>query len=147
MPIWSFLSAPSLKTFGSRRKSFRFSAVTLTGLKFAVHLGLLPSNFAADAADLAFEVTKAGLLRVLADDLGDRLAVESDVIFARPFSSICFGIRWRRAISTFPPLCSRKARWSPSGREGGLDGVEHVRGRHEHHVRQVERDAEIVVAK
>ena len=60
-----------------------------------------PRHLAADVADLALQVAHAGLARVAADDLAQRIVGEADLLLGQPRASRCFLTRYCLAISSF----------------------------------------------
>ena len=99
--------------------------------------------------DLALEVADAGFARVVIDDLVDApCPVMSSCSVVRPCSSSCFGTR----------CCARDRELLVARVAGDLedlhavaerrrDRVGDVRGGDEHHLREVERDLEVVVGE
>ena len=69
-------------------------------------LGLLHQDvldrLAGQVGDLALQIADAGLARVVADQVAERVVADAPLaLLQRRAPCICFGIRWRLAISTF----------------------------------------------
>ena len=108
--------------------------------------GHLLRDLAAHRCDFAFEVSKPGFLRVLIDNGANAFIGELDLALfqavlrnlfreemtLRDFEFLFFGIA--AELDDLHTIA-----------ECGLDRVQHVRGRDEHDVRKIERNAEIVI--
>ena len=114
----------------------------------AFKLGFAAGDLAADLADLAFELAEAGFLRVFRDDLGRSFSLEFYVVFGKPVFLDLFRdqVAFGDLVFFFLGVTRQRNDLHPVAKRG-LDGVEDIGGRHKHHVRQIESDAEIVVAK
>ena len=120
------------------------ASITIRSALAARHLD---RHLAADRRHLALEIAQPRLLGVAGDDLaGSPSSVNSICSSVRPFSLVCLGIRWRRAMRSFSSSrVAGEADDLHAVEERRLDRLEHVGGGDEHHLRQVVRDAEVVI--
>ena len=105
-------------------------------------------DMAADRADMALEIAHAGLARVVANDRADGvfgdlallgleavgLELALDQIALRDFELLVLGVAGQ--LDHFHAVAHRSR-----------NSVEHIGGADEHHLREIEGDGEIVVAK
>ena len=105
-----------------------------------------PCALARDRAQLPFEVSYAGLASVTRDDLADRIVFDRQLILAQ---AIEFQLAGQQVSLRDLELLVRRVTDEfdlfHAVLEGTGDLVREVRSRDEHHVRQVERYAEVVI--
>ena len=111
-------------------------------------LGDAARDLAADATYLALQLTQARLLRVLVYDCAQSLLRDVNVL--RRDAVLLYLLRQKMSardlqLLLFGVACEADDLHSVA--KGWLHGVEYVGRRHEHRVREVERDAEVVVAE
>jgi hypothetical protein len=113
-----------------------------------VTFGNFTCDLPANPSDLTFELAQPGFLCVLLNDRDERGFREVQILSRDPVFlhllrhqmangdlALLF-FRVTREPDHFHPIAQRR-----------LDRVENICGRHEDHVRQIKRDAEIVIAK
>ena len=110
--------------------------------------GNAPRHLAADRADLALQLAQPGFLRVLLNDRGERRlrnmhVARSDAVLFHLFRQ---QVAARNLALLFFRITGQTNHFHPVA-QCGLNRVQHVGRRHEHHVREIESDAQIVIAE
>src|SRR6516225_3152183 len=111
-------------------------------------LGDAHGDMAADRADQPFQIAHARFARVVADDRPDGVLADLALLRGQP-------VRFELALEEIAPGdlelfvlgIARKLDDLHAVAHGAGNGIEHVGGRDEHHLREIEGDTEIVVAE
>src|SRR6185436_7824043 len=108
----------------------------------------LSSNLSAHRRDLPFKTSQARFLGVLVDHHAERIVGEVDLTLRQAVFFNLFGYEMPLGnLELFLLGITAELNDLHAIAERRLNGIQHVRGGYEHHVGEIECDAEVIVAE